>query len=132
MPDQPELRKLLIEVLIEHSYDHYYGACRCERDPGSWYANAAAMTLEQHRAHIADRLLALPGIAIVPLPETSQNWWPVVHGGEPEQVYLAHEPNDGEQIVCISGAGYCYVDEARSVAAALLAAAGVAEEQTNA
>jgi hypothetical protein len=80
------------------------------------------------RDYAAGVLLSFPGIAIVELPESRQNYWPVVHGGEPEQVYLAHEPDGGEPIIAISGAGYCYVDEARAVAAALLAAANAAEE----
>ena len=71
----------------------------------------------------ADAILAIPGIAVVELPEPAEavRCWPALVGGEPESVYLAQ----GEVIV--SGGLRVYVDEARDLAAALLAAADHAE-----
>ncbi|HOW93038.1 MAG TPA: hypothetical protein P5534_17545 [Candidatus Paceibacterota bacterium] len=73
--------------------------------------------------HIADAILAIPGIAVVELPEPAEavRCWPALVGGEPESVYLAQ----GEVIV--SGGLRLYADEARDLAAALLAAADYAE-----
>lgn len=73
--------------------------------------------------HVADAILAIPGIAVVELPEPAEavRCWPALVGGEPESVYLAQ----GEVIV--SGGLRVYVDEARNLAAALLAAADLAE-----
>lgn len=73
--------------------------------------------------HLADAILAIPGIAVVELPEPAEavRCWPVVVGGEPESVYLAQ----GE--VVVSGGLRLYTDEARDLAAALLAAADYAE-----
>ena len=71
----------------------------------------------------ADWILAIPGIAVVELPEPAGAvWcWPALVGGEPESVYLAQ----GEVIV--SGGLRLYANEARDLAAALLAAADHAE-----
>ena len=73
--------------------------------------------------YITDAILAIPGIAVVELPEPAEavRCWPALVGGEPESVYLAQ----GEVIV--SGGLRVYVDEARNLAAALLAAADLAE-----
>ena len=71
----------------------------------------------------ADAILAIPGIAVVELPEPAEavRCWPALVGGEPESVYLAQ----GEVIV--SGGLRLYADEARHLAAAFLAAADYAE-----
>lgn len=73
----------------------------------------------------ADAILALPGIAVVKLPEPAEagRYWPVLVGGEPESLYLSQ----GE--IVISGNLRLYTDEATSLAAALLAAADHAERQ---
>lgn len=74
----------------------------------------------------ADAILALPGVAVVELPEPAKavRCWPVLVGGEPESLYLSQ----GE--IVISGNLRLYVDEATSLAAALLAAAEYAEKET--
>ena len=73
----------------------------------------------------ADAILAIPGVAVVELPEPAEavRCWPALVGGEPESVYLAQ----GEVIV--SGGLRLYADEARDLAAALLAAAEYAERE---
>ena len=78
---------------------------------------------KRHATHLADAILAIPGVAVVELPEPAEavRCWPALVGGEPESVYLAQ----GEVIV--SGGLRVYVDEARDLAAALLAAADYAE-----
>lgn len=65
----------------------------------------------------ADWILAIPGIAVVELPEPAGDvrCWPALVGGEPESVYRA-----GDEVV-VSGGLRLYVDEARDIAAALLA-----------
>ena len=59
------------------------------------------------------------------LPEPSDprrfRCWPALVGGEPESIYRA-----GDEVV-VSGGLRLYVDEARDLAAALLAAADYAE-----
>lgn len=74
---------------------------------------------------MADAILALPGIAVVELPEPAKavRCWPVLVGGEPESLYLSQ----GEIIV--SGNLRLYTDEATSLAAALLAAAAECAEK---
>lgn len=69
--------------------------------------------------HLADVILAIPGIAVVELPEPAEagRCWPVLVGGEPESLYLTQ----GE--IVVSGSVRLYADEARDLAAALLAAA---------
>jgi hypothetical protein len=75
-----------------------------------WQANAE---------HLADAILAIPGIAVVELPEPARvgrfRCWPALVGGEPESVYRA-----GDEVV-VSGGLRLYADEARDLAAALLA-----------
>lgn len=79
----------------------------------------------------ADVLLSLPGIAIVELPEPAtasveSDVFHLVLGGELEVVY--HRTNhEGEPSIVVSGLGHFTVDEARKLAAALLAAANDAE-----
>lgn len=76
-------------------------------------------------AEAADAILAMPGIAVVELPGPAEagRCWPVLVGGEPESLYLSQ----GE--IVISGNLRLYVDEATSLAAALLAAAEYAERE---
>lgn len=75
--------------------------------------------------HVADVILAIPGIAVVELPEPARvgrfRCWPALVGGEPESIYRA-----GDEVV-VSGGLRLYADEARDLAAALLAAADYAE-----
>ena len=73
----------------------------------------------------AGAILAIPGIAVVELPEPAEagRCWPVLVGGEPESLYLSQ----GE--IVISGNLRLYTDEATSLAAALLAAADYAERE---
>ena len=89
---------------------------------------------------IADRLAPLVGVraegcakavlavlreryAIVELPEAPYS---VLIGGEPEDVYIRNDAH-GDTAITVSGAFTAYVDEARDIAAALLAAADAAE-----
>jgi len=77
----------------------------------------------------AEGLLAVlrtAGYAIVELPKPAEavKCWPVLVGGEPESLYLTP---DGE--VVVSGSLRLYADEARDLAAALLAAADYAERE---
>lgn len=79
--------------------------------------------VESASAYIADAILAIPGIAVVELPESAAavRCWPVLVGGEPESLYLTQ----GE--IVVSGSVRLYAEEARVIAAALLAAADYAE-----
>lgn len=113
------LRDRIVQVQAEHvegQLTNYDAAGREECGCGH-QGNAT------YREHLADAILALPGVAVVELPEPAQavRCWPALVGGEPESVYLAQ----GEVIV--SGGLRVYVDEARDLAAALLAAADYAE-----
>ena len=67
--------------------------------------------------------VAIPGIAVVELPEPAEavRCWPVVVGGEPESLYLA-----GDEVI-VSGSLRLYANESRDLAAALIAAADYAE-----
>ena len=80
---------------------------------------------KRHATHLADAILAIPGIAVVELPEPAGavRCWPALVGGEPESIYRA-----GDEVV-VSGGLRLYVDEARDLAAALLAAADYAERE---
>ena len=70
-----------------------------------------------YREHLADAILAIPGIAVVELPKPAGavRCWPALVGGEPESVYQARDE------IVVSGGLRLYVDEARDIAAALLA-----------
>ena len=99
--------------------------CSCQEgccDEQGWMLT---MTPDEHLDHIADAILAIPGIAVVELPEPAEagRCWPVLVGGEPESLYLSQ----GE--IVISGNLRLYTDEATSLAAALLAAADYAERE---
>jgi hypothetical protein len=97
--------------------------CSCQEGCCDGQGWMLTMTPDEHLDHIADAILALPGIAVVELPEPSGavRCWPALVGGEPESVYRA-----GDEVV-VSGGLRLYVDEARDLAAALLAAADYAE-----
>lgn len=129
MPNQPQLRELLKTALEQHrwmAFDMSWDVCTGSGGSCNWRGKSKAA----HAEHLTDVLLSLPGIAVVDVPAQVAGFWPVVVTGEPEQVYLSNEPEswaDPERIVCISGMGYIYVDEARSLAAALLAAAAEAD-----
>lgn len=113
------LRDRIIRIQAEHidgqltNYDAGREECGCGRQGSATY-----------REHLADAILAIPGVAVVELPEPAEavRCWPALVGGEPESVYLAAQ---GEVIV--SGGLRLYADEARDLAAALLAAADYAE-----
>ena len=112
------LRDRIIRIQAEHidgqltNYDAGREECGCGRQGSATY-----------REHLADAILAIPGIAVVELPEPAGavRCWPALVGGEPESVYQA-----GDEIV-VSGGLRVYADEARDLAAALLAAADYAE-----
>ena len=113
------LRDRIVQVQAEHvegQLTNYDAAGREECGCGH-QGNAT------YREHLADAILAIPGVAVVELPEPAEavRCWPALVGGEPESVYLAQ----GEVIV--SGGLRLYADEARDLAAALLAAADYAE-----
>jgi len=112
------LRDRIIRIQAEHidgqltNYDAGREECGCGRQGSATY-----------REHLADAILAIPGIAVVELPEPAGavRCWPALVGGEPESVYQA-----GDEIV-VSGGLRLYANEARDLAAALLAAANFAE-----
>lgn len=62
MPDQPELRQRLAAVLWRHQRSIVWNDCLCGGK--TEFSGTAG-----YFAHVADVLLALPGIAIVQLPE---------------------------------------------------------------
>lgn len=106
MPDQPELRQRLTDALMA--------------------TQMSGILMPGEAQHFADVLLALPGIAITPLPQP-------LEGGEDWKTAAGHDVwiNPLTGFVRFQTSQFD-PSEARSVAAALLAAAGVAEEQTNA
>lgn len=127
----PDLRARLVALL----YEHQEGAtanlnlgrdeCRCgEQGMQGW------------REHFADVVLALPGVAVVELPEQTNipaDWtlckaaWPT--GGPYGPVSLWPSPSralDPDEIA-MPGGDWIPVDEARALAAALLAAADATE-----
>ena len=113
------LRDRIAAVLKEHQDESGAGPdCTC-----GWEWQGYGLWKDCYAGHVADAILAIPGIAVVELPEPAEavRCWPALVGGEPESVYLAQ----GEVIV--SGGLRLYADEARDLAAALLAAADYAE-----
>ncbi|QDF19970.1 hypothetical protein HWC44_gp083 [Mycobacterium phage ThetaBob] len=69
-----------------------------------------------------DNIASLPGVAVIQLPEQGQGeCWRTLIGNEPEDVYLGPWGH-----IVISGAARLHsAEEARDLAAALLAAAAV-------
>lgn len=117
------LRDRIVQVQAEHvegQLTNYDAAGREECGCGH-QGNAT------YREHLADAILAIPGIAVVELPEPARvgrfRCWPALVGGEPESIYRA-----GDEVV-VSGGLRLYADEARDLAAALLAAAEYAERE---
>ena len=125
------LRDRIVQVQAEHvegQLTNYDAAGREECGCGH-QGNAT------YREHLADVILAIFGsflkdtfgIGVVELPEPARvgrfRCWPALVGGEPESIYRA-----GDEVV-VSGGLRLYVDEARDLAAALLAAAGYAERE---
>ena len=113
------LRDRIAAVLKEHQDESGAGPdCTC-----GWEWQGYGLWKDCYAGHVAVAFLVILGIAVVELPEPAEavRCWPALVGGEPESVYLAQ----GEVIV--SGGLRVYVDEARNLAAALLAAADLAE-----
>ena len=125
------LRDRIVQVQAEHvegQLTNYDAAGREECGCGH-QGNAT------YREHLADVILAIFGsflkdtfgIGVVELPEPARvgrfRCWPALVGGEPESIYRA-----GDEVV-VSGGLRLYVDEARDLAAALLAAADYAERE---
>ena len=113
------LRDRIADVLLAHAENDAGPDCTC-----GWEWEGYGLWKDSYASHVADAILALPGIAVVELPEPAAavRCWPVLVGGEPESLYLTP---DGE--VVVSGSLRLYADEARDLAAALLAAAEYAE-----
>jgi hypothetical protein len=116
------LRDRIAMTLLEHRFvitgcTDQPMCCACQEGCSDAQGHMLAMDPLLHDDHIADAILALPGIAVVELPEPAGavRRWPALVGGEPESVYRA-----GDEVV-VSGGLRLYVDEARDIAAALLA-----------
>jgi hypothetical protein len=104
-------------------------------DVREWIAEAIAAEIDEHdyedddekRAqvayHFADVLLALPGVAIVELPEADEtgNYW---YAYRSNYVFAA----DDGLVITRHGTTFGTSTEVRTIAAALLAAANAAEE----
>lgn len=107
------------EVLAQHQADPSTGYCICG---GLEYEPSDPDEMTTLATHQADALRAA-GYAVVELPQANSfDAWPVIFGGEIEDVY---GKTNGD--VVISGVETMSSNEARSLAVALLAAADVAE-----
>jgi hypothetical protein len=123
MPNPTELRKLLESLLYEHQED----ACS-NLDTGNDECRCGKQGSQSWREHFTSVLLSLPGIAIVQLPEpdhTDDRGW---------QWWAAKGKWDSYDICAQSGGGVVEhrvrsygTAKARSLAAALLAAAAEAD-----
>lgn len=123
MTDTPDtLREKLAAIAARHQYAPDGRKCACEFS----CAELLDYPVSPWHRHFADAILAAPGIAVVALPEPRGDYWPALIGGEPESVYLTDDGD--ENVVVVSGCLRVYADEARALAAALIAAADKAEE----
>jgi len=128
------LRDRIAMTLLEHRFvitgcTDQPMCCACQEGCSDAQGHMLAMDPLLHDDHIADAILALPGIAVVELPEPSEfaDMWlhgnvhaasPSTHPGTP----VALEIDPGSP-VCFS------IEYARDLAAALLAAAEYAERE---
>lgn len=108
----PDLKAALTEALREHL------TCEC----GQWAEN-----LDETMEHLADVLLALPGVAVIQLPEPDEitvlrnAWWLM---GDVTAVA------GSRRVRCELDDHRLSANEARGLAAALLAAAVLSEGET--
>lgn len=131
MTDTPDNLRDMLAALIYNTSDEYARKLMVRPDcPGASEVKGSGKPVCYV---LADAILAAPGIAVVELPEPrwpNGSWhetWHVLIGGEPESVYVDGINTNNVEIVA-SGHLRIYADEARSLAAALLAAADKAEE----
>ncbi|AGT20591.1 hypothetical protein PBI_SARFIRE_60 [Mycobacterium phage SarFire] len=125
----PELRDVLTEALVEASYDYWYEKQTLGVDSRG----------KDVCAYLVDRLLSIPGVAVIQLPEPNSTryededdefppadrlaWWHpgslfgISQWGYPNEVQIAY---NGEPFKPVN------IIEARFIAAALLAAAAAA------
>ncbi|QBI97235.1 hypothetical protein SEA_TRIPL3T_83 [Mycobacterium phage Tripl3t] len=122
-----EFRAVLTEALGRHEFvpasfiaDPKPAHCAC----GEWCDSGPGQARVRHNflEHFADAILSLPGVAVIQLPEQGQGeFWRTLIGNEPEDVY----PGPWGHIVISGTARLHSAEEARGLAAALLAAAAV-------
>ncbi|AXQ61023.1 hypothetical protein SEA_GIRR_75 [Mycobacterium phage Girr] len=110
--NNPELRAVLAEALGRSYYRIVGSSSDCRVDPGEI---------------LADALLSLPGVAVIQLPEAT-------YAECPDEWSSSTAPEDewdtwvdGRGNIQVRTQGYATADGARNLAAALLAAAVVAE-----
>ncbi|AIM49956.1 hypothetical protein PORCELAIN_79 [Mycobacterium phage Porcelain] len=127
----PELRAVLTEALAGHQPENYGFNCSgCDWEP----ANPAVTDAAEFAAHQLDALDTAPGVAVIQLPEPDEHedeeqeftdfpgvglYVPVVFDGHPGEVQIRAGAWCDEPLS---------VDEARGLAASILAAASYAEE----
>ncbi|ASD53470.1 hypothetical protein PBI_LUCKY2013_77 [Mycobacterium phage Lucky2013] len=127
----PELRAVLTEALAGHQPENYGFNCSgCDWEP----ANPAVTDAAEFAAHQLDALDTAPGVAVIQLPEPDERedeeqeftdfpgvglYVPVVFDGHPGEVQIRAGAWCDEPLS---------VDEARGLAASILAAASYAEE----
>ncbi|AEV51920.1 hypothetical protein [Prescottella equi] len=100
------------QIIAEHRWSALTDACKCG-DP--------TITLGEHAAHVV-AALTNAGKAIVELPEAED------YGGDPQWTLPCGTVSvDSRQVVSFEGDDICDANEAPDLAAALLAAARVAE-----
>ncbi len=141
-----DVRARLAEALREHRHDfnpsgHINGTVPGNGTHDCWCDEIFA-TSDEHANHLADVILSLPGVTTIALPEPTSTreddeddesahrlgWWQngspyyITQWGYPNEVQIAY---DGEALEPID------VNEARFLAAALLAAADAAEAANN-
>ncbi|AHI61371.1 hypothetical protein BJD73_gp71 [Mycobacterium phage Brocalys] len=137
--NNPELRAVLTEALGRHEFvpasfiaDPKPANCAC----GEWRDSGPGQARVRHNflEHFADAVLSLPGVAVIQLPEPDE------HEDEEQEftdfpgvglyVPVVFDRHPGE--VQIRAGAWCdeplSVDEARGLAASILAAASYAEE----
>ncbi|AAN08009.1 hypothetical protein PBI_CHE9D_91 [Mycobacterium phage Che9d] len=138
----PELRAVLTEALAKHrryaikvidrhqeedGYD-YRVDCRCGL---SFTAKTGPAAVQAQEYHAVEALLSLPGVAVIQLPEATYAEYPDEWSSStaPEDEWDTWV--DGRGNIQVRTQGYATADGARNLAAALLAAAVVAEGEDN-
>lgn len=114
------LRDQIMALVWEHAW------CPAYRSNVAWQCSCGwtGANIGDIGGHLTDLLLSLPGIAIVELPEADDGkfWY---RGRE----YVFADPDDPDELVMTKhGTTFGNIVETREFAAALLAAAAVAEE----
>lgn len=145
----PDAQRVIADVLQKHRHrgfrvidngPHeddvitYAVLCRCGED---FHAATSWQAADAHDAHVAEVIAALPGVAVIQLPEREGGRWPVDFDDDDFSVWriwLRRESDgahaNGARISWGSMELNLGGDHARALAAALLAAAVLSEETT--